>query len=283
MSTHKITSKTKVPFPCWLWARHRDDGDWFWCWTKGYQSFLQAASHYSDNPHDQPPLGEPAPEESLPVTEPEKCEVCGGDEPCSHDFDKIGWPTPSAPSLQSVAEGAAREEAAFITREIIGLMHSVPRKLEWYENKAAELIPGIVSRLTRHFAPLFTERDERLGRLEEAREDALQALGEHPESETDLAQRIREIRQEGRDLFHDLTALRTRCEELERDKARLPEDVRTFIKRVTLVLQQHADPAKAHERTQMFQWAYRLYTQYDVEQRAARKEVQQAHEKGEGA
>jgi len=24
--------------------------------------------------------------------EPEKCIVCGGDEPCSHDFDAIGWP-----------------------------------------------------------------------------------------------------------------------------------------------------------------------------------------------
>jgi hypothetical protein len=24
--------------------------------------------------------------------EPETCIVCGGDEPCSHDFDAIGWP-----------------------------------------------------------------------------------------------------------------------------------------------------------------------------------------------
>jgi hypothetical protein len=24
--------------------------------------------------------------------EPEKCIVCGDDEPCSHDFDKISWP-----------------------------------------------------------------------------------------------------------------------------------------------------------------------------------------------
>jgi len=26
------------------------------------------------------------------LDEPETCIVCGGDEPCSHDFDAIGWP-----------------------------------------------------------------------------------------------------------------------------------------------------------------------------------------------
>jgi hypothetical protein len=35
----------------------------------------------------------------------EKCIVCGGDEPCSHDFDKITWPVPT------VAPSATKGEA----------------------------------------------------------------------------------------------------------------------------------------------------------------------------
>jgi hypothetical protein len=30
--------------------------------------------------------------------EPEKCIVCGDDEPCAHDFDKISWPNVQNPS-----------------------------------------------------------------------------------------------------------------------------------------------------------------------------------------
>lgn len=32
--------------------------------------------------------------ETPAVEPPEKCPVCGGDEPCSHDFDKIAWVMP---------------------------------------------------------------------------------------------------------------------------------------------------------------------------------------------
>jgi hypothetical protein len=35
--------------------------------------------------------------------EPETCIVCGGDEPCSHDFDAIGWPNvPNPPTPKTL-------------------------------------------------------------------------------------------------------------------------------------------------------------------------------------
>lgn len=152
MSTHKITPETKVPFPCWLYlvrqlACARFAGKtWYYITHKTDAAWMtDFCSHYSTNTPDQPPLGEPAPEGSLPVTEPEKCEVCGGDEPCSHDFDKIGWPTPSAPSLQSVAEGAANEIQAVFYKESWGAVIPNPATVK-------EI-------LTRHFAPLLTARE----------------------------------------------------------------------------------------------------------------------------
>ena len=44
----------------------------------------------------------------------------------------------------------------------------------------------------------------------------------------------------------------------------LPEDLRDFIRSITLFLQQHTN-YNAEKIEPMFQWAYRLYVKYKVE------------------
>lgn len=89
-------------------------------------------------------------------------------------------PTPAAPSLQAVAEGAARE----------------------IENRCK--LAGFVLRpmrvdeiLTRHFAPLLAERDERIKEMESVDEKRLEVIQRYGE---------------------EVCALRTRVAELEEDK-----------------------------------------------------------------
>lgn len=53
-------------------------------------------------------------------------------------------------------------------------------------------------------------------RCREEIENAKSALGEHPDSLVDLAQRISDIRDEGREHFHTVTRLQERMSELEK-------------------------------------------------------------------
>lgn len=50
-------------------------------------------------------------------------------------------------------------------------------------------------------------------------EDALVALGEHPDSSVDIAERIGQIRDEGRGHFHTVTNLLQRISQLEKEHA----------------------------------------------------------------
>jgi hypothetical protein len=69
---------------------------------------------------------------------------------------------------------------------------------------------GIPHHLGRSIKCYEIELDTHKQQLAEARElleDSLAALGEHPESEIDIPARIRQIRDEGRAHFHDVTRL----------------------------------------------------------------------------
>jgi len=44
-----------------------------------------------------------------PCDEPEKCNVCGGEEPCSHDFDAICWPTNNNEKLKAEIEELSKQ------------------------------------------------------------------------------------------------------------------------------------------------------------------------------
>lgn len=56
-----IIAERQPAFPCWLWGRHRDDGDWSWFRVKAYQSFIQKSSHWHP---DQPTAPTTTPEGS---------------------------------------------------------------------------------------------------------------------------------------------------------------------------------------------------------------------------
>ena len=42
-------------------------------------------------------------------TELEICNVCGGEEPCSHDFDAICWPTNNNEKLKAEIEELSKQ------------------------------------------------------------------------------------------------------------------------------------------------------------------------------
>lgn len=72
----------------------------------------------------------------------------------------------------------------------------------------------ISAKLAREFAAELERAQTRI-------EDALAVLGEHPESQSDIAEAIFRIRQEGRDHFHALTKLQAENAELRKDRERL--------------------------------------------------------------
>lgn len=175
----------------------------------------------------------------------------------------------SAPSLQSVAEGvgvvadlAAKASAKILLNEPDE--HNIDN---W--QAFARIYDVVFAEITRHFAPLLTERDERIERLEK-------------ELDGMEAQRDNQVERKrvGREKLHEIiAALRTRCEELERDKERLDWLEYRIVK---------VHECMASETPKLFEHVpagYGLsddsYLRAAVD--AARKEGQQAHEKGEGA
>lgn len=181
-------------------------------------------------------------------------------------------PTPSAPSLQSVAEGAARELSPELAKIIDHPEHYIQ------PNSAGVRLQEEINILTRHFAPLLTERDERIGRLERENENyrtglfpATTAL--HAILESAGCESVRKA---------DLTALRTRCEEMERDKARLEALFPTNgLIPIWTQTTGHSIARKLRNRKTLELTGKAVAQAIVSGYCAAREEGQQAHEKGE--
>lgn len=77
---------------------------------------------------------------------------------------------------------------------------------------------------------------------------------------------LTEIANELRSYSHTPDGVIRLAAELERPAA-LPEDIRDFIRHVTLQLQKHRSLSDG-QKDALFQSAYRLYTKYDVEGRS---------------
>ena len=146
-------------------------------------------------------------------------------------------PTPSAPSLQSVAEGSDN-----LTANIARIIWGLGIRGDQYLS-AVKAVRELITTHTDHFAPLLAERDERIGRLEKERDELLACLTVKPFGDCENTfqfnpqdRRIYVYDSLGGFLWSgtptwnanrcvqlndELSALRTRCEELEKCFAEL--------------------------------------------------------------
>jgi uncharacterized coiled-coil DUF342 family protein len=126
-------------------------------------------------------------------------------------------------AMKAHSEKCEKHPIYALNKRIEALSRGFVKQEKWCKEACAErdALKEEVAKLRMNLGPMASSYADKYHKLKEKVENAYSALGEHPDSDFDIAERIGQIRDEGRAHFHTVTKLQA---ELEKWRNWKPDD-----------------------------------------------------------